>query len=136
MWFKRRKKVPRWSRWLANMVFLIVAISITALIYQQAIAPGETENYDDFAECLTKKGAVLYSTDWCEYCQDQKKAFGKSFSYIHYVNCDFNGALCKEKGIYSYPTWYIGDKKQKAGILSLSRLAVLTGCEYKEVKNK
>lgn len=133
MWFKRRKKVPRWSRWLANTVFLIVAISITALIYQQAIAPGETENHDAFAKCLTENEAVLYANDWCDYCQSQKKAFGESFSHIHYVNCDFNGVLCQEKGIYSYPTWYIGDKKQKSGMLSLNRLGFLTSCEYTEV---
>ena len=43
--------------------------------------------YDTFAQCLTENEAVMYGTDWCSYCQNQKSLFGNSFNNIAYVNC-------------------------------------------------
>lgn len=34
---------------------------------------------DDFAKCLTEKGAKMYGTSWCGHCKNQKALFGDSF---------------------------------------------------------
>ena len=65
------------------------------------------KNYDEFAKCLTQKGAVMYGAEWCPHCKDQKAAFGDSFKYINYVECPDNTQLCIDKGIQGYPTWII-----------------------------
>jgi len=85
-------------------------------------------NYDDFAKCLTEKGAKMFGTEWCAHCKDQKKLFGDSFQYIDYIDCDKNEKECDTAGIKGYPTWIIDGEKYE-GEQKLSRLASLTGCE-------
>ena len=65
------------------------------------------KNFDEFAKCLTQKGAVMYGAVWCPHCIEQKAAFGDSFKYINYVECPDNTQLCIDKGISGYPTWII-----------------------------
>ena len=57
------------------LFILIILLTISAC----SDKPGE---YDVLANCLTEKGAVMYGTEWCSHCQNQKKSFGKSFEYI------------------------------------------------------
>jgi len=33
----------------------------------------KNEPSDEFAICLTDSGAVIYGTEWCGHCRDQKK---------------------------------------------------------------
>lgn len=68
----------------------------------------KNNNYDEFAKCLTEKGAVMYGAEWCTHCKEQKAAFGDSFKYIKYIECPENILLCTDKGINGYPTWIIG----------------------------
>lgn len=90
--------------------------------------PGE---YDTFAQCLTEKGATMYGTEWCSHCKNQKKAFGDSFRYVDYVDCDKFKSECAKAGVRSYPTWTIdGDKYP--GEQPLYKLASLTGCKLNE----
>ena len=73
-----------------------------------------TGNYDEFAQCLSGKGASMYGAYWCSHCENQKKMFGGSFKYVNYVECTENEDLCNEKGIQGYPTWII-DNQQYPG---------------------
>ena len=82
---------------------------------------------DDFARCLSEKGAVMYGTEWCSHCQEQKARFGKSFSFVEYVDCDKNREECLEKGIRGYPTWIINGERY-SGVQSLKKLSELTSC--------
>lgn len=80
-----------------------------------------------FAQCLTDKGVIMYGSDSCEYCQNQKKMFGSSFEKINYVKCDFDKQICEQKGISGYPVWEIGGKLS-AGVKTFNQLANATGC--------
>ena len=82
---------------------------------------------DLLAQCLTEKGAVMYGTEWCSHCKAQKEAFGSSFKYVDYVDCDLNQDRCTEAGVKGYPTWNI-DGKNYPGAQPLERLASLAGC--------
>ena len=89
---------------------------------------GEAGQYDEFAQCLTEKGAVMYGTDWCPYCKNQKAMFGASFKNIDYVNCDFSKAECDKNGVTGYPTWKVGGQSF-SGVQPLTKLGSLAGCE-------
>lgn len=86
---------------------------------------------ESFAKCLTEKGAVMYGTDWCSHCNDQKDDFGDEFEYIDFVDCDVNKQACVEAGVTGYPTWII-DGESYPGRQELNRLASLTGCSLEE----
>jgi hypothetical protein len=107
------------------MKLLIIAM-LTASLFLIGCS-GEATNYDDLAQCLTDKGAVMYGTEWCSHCQNQKKAFGDSFQYIDFVDCDQSRDKCLDAGIQGYPTWKI-EGVNYPGEQSLDRLAGLAGC--------
>ncbi len=81
----------------------------------------------DFAKCLMKKGWIMYGVDTCEYCLAQKKIFGQAFEQIHYINCDFQETICREKGLSYYPVWGNGTKLL-TGIQTFQKLAAESGC--------
>ena len=92
------------------------------------------ENVDNFAKCLTEKGAVMYGTFWCPHCANVKKEFGESFRYIEYVECDPRGdneqsELCIKKGIEAYATFEFTDGSRLVGEPSFEELSSKTGCE-------
>lgn len=89
---------------------------------------------DEFAKCLTEKGAVMYGTTWCHVCQSQKTLFGESWQYVNFTDCDSDkGAiLCDEKRITGYPTWFFADGTSVEGKASISILSAKTGCTFAE----
>lgn len=105
------------------IVGAIVLFALFSLIKPPA-APGQ---YDDFAQCLTDKGAVMYGTEWCPHCKDQKALFGNSFDKVNYVDCDDNRQMCLDAGVEGYPTWTINGENY-AGTQALSTLAEVSGC--------
>lgn len=109
------------------IIGVIVIIAIAAAVMsmnQEPLGPGP---YDDFAQCLTSEGAVMYGTDSCTYCKAQKADFGNSFQYINYVNCDFDSGACDAAGVRGFPTWTYELAKLE-GKQSLNYLSDLTGC--------
>jgi len=106
------------------LFLLIFSLTLTAC----SKGPGK---YDTFAQCLFEKDAIMYGTEWCSHCQNQKKAFGKSFQYINYVDCDKYSEECLKNGVRGYPTWIINEESY-SGEQSLPRLASLSGCELRE----
>ena len=59
----------------------IIVLAVSAYSVYSINKPGL---YDNFAKCLTEKGAVMYGAmDWCKFTQAQKAMFGKSFKYIN-----------------------------------------------------
>ncbi len=83
------------------------------------------------AQCLTEKGAVMYGTQWCGHCSDQKKAFGsESKEFLPFVDCDKKTGTCTKEGITGYPTWKFSDGTTLTGTQSLEDLAQKTGCSY------
>lgn len=83
---------------------------------------------NSLAKCLTEKNIVMYGTEWCSHCQNQKKLFGNDFKDVTFVDCDQNPGKCDAAGVTGYPTWKIMGKNYP-GEMSLSQLASLSGCK-------
>ncbi|OGI72934.1 hypothetical protein A3D42_01645 [Candidatus Nomurabacteria bacterium RIFCSPHIGHO2_02_FULL_41_18] len=92
--------------------------------------PGE---YDEFAQCLSDKGAKFYGAFWCPHCANQKKMFGSSQKFLPYIECSNPAGsaqlpICTEKGINTYPTWEFADGSRLSGEIPMAQLAEKTGC--------
>ena len=112
----KSSKSKHYAVW-STVVFIILAITVYS-VYSMS-KPGQ---YDDFAKCLSDKGAVMYGAmDWCKYTQAQKGMFGKSFKYINYH--EFN----ELEGIKKTPTWVINGVWYE-NTQSFDTLAKVTGC--------
>ena len=112
----------------SKKIFLAVAVIIIAVViligysaYANSIAPGP---YDNFAKCLTEKGAVMYGAiEWCKYTKEQANMFGKSFKFLDYR--DYK----QGENIKITPTWIINSERYEK-VQGFDRLASLTGCSY------
>jgi len=120
-------------------VIVIIIIIVAAVIFNQSKpgnspGPSGPSKYDDFAKCLTEKGAKMYGAFWCPHCQNQKAEFSSSFQYVNYQECTVNGQqnsfaqACQDAGIKGYPTWKFPDGTVKEGEVPLADLAKITGC--------
>ena len=112
-------------------VIAILAAIVAIFIYIE-MGNGPTVVSDEFAKCLTSKGAAMYGAYWCSACREQKNIFGSAFQYVNYIECDPKGSnanpeLCTEKNIERFPTWII-DNVTHVGILRANELGGLTGC--------
>lgn len=115
----RRKKKKK-TKLIIYSVIIIILLIIGGSIANYFLTSGP---YDDFAKCLTEKGAVMYGAiEWCKYTQGQAAMFGKSFKYIDYRD------ESELPGIRTRPTWVI-DGKWYEKVQSFETLAIATGCE-------
>lgn len=117
-----------------GIVAIIVVIGIVVLIVGLAMPATPSVDYSSFAKCLTQAGAKMYGAYWCPHCQDQKEAFGKSWSYVSYVECATPGnneqnQECSDAGIRGYPTWIFSNGQRVEGQASFFDLARLTNCQ-------
>ncbi|MEK6915630.1 MAG: hypothetical protein AABW89_03780 [Nanoarchaeota archaeon] len=120
------------------IIGVVLVVIILSVIFFFGIKSGEEynrEEVDNFAKCLTEKGAVMYGAFWCPHCARTKKKFGESFQFINYVECDPRGEneqslLCLDKKIDSYDTWEFNDDydSRLIGEPSFEALASSTGC--------
>ena len=118
-----------------NQLLLAAAAAAFAFLLWAALpapaAPAghsQAEPTADFAQCVSESGAVMFGTDWCSHCREQKELFGEYFELVEYVNCDYNRGLCDANGVRGYPTWIIGGESYP-GTKPLETLSALTGCE-------
>jgi glutaredoxin len=110
-----------------NILVIGIIILIVGIFYI-SLRPKSPGQYDEFAQCLSEKGVVMYGTSWCSFCQRQKDLFGRSFGYIDFVDCDRNRQECLSAGVQGYPTWKINGENFP-GFKSLQELSDLSGCE-------
>lgn len=115
-----------------TLLIVLGAILLAAFLYSQSGAAHATYEgpraTEEFAECISDSGAILYGTSWCSHCQNQKALFGSTIEKINFIDCGASREACSEAGITAYPTWVIGGEKY-LGTQSLEKLAQLTGCE-------
>jgi hypothetical protein len=132
---KEKTKIP-----LGKIIGFIVVIGIVfllgLLIFNFATAGSE---YKEFAQCLTDSGTKMYGAYWCPACAEQKDSFGKSWKYVDYIECSLPNRggqtqKCNAEGIQSYPTWEFPDGQKTGGVISLSQLSQITGCELHDTK--
>ena len=111
--------------------YIILAIIGAILIFSILLAKAYMDkpgSYDEFAKCLTEKGAIIYGNDFCHYTSNQLGFFGKSKSYLNYIKCAENEGLCNQKGIKITPTWEINGKMYKQ-VQTFETLSSITGCK-------
>ena len=121
---KRERKVNKKKYVVFSLLILIIIFSLIT-IYSYSKKPGE---YNEFAQCLTDKGAIIYGNDYCSYTNIQLNYFGKSKKFLNYVKCADNEKLCNEKGIKTTPTWEI-DGKMYEQVQTFEKLSLITGCK-------
>ncbi|MEK6983106.1 MAG: hypothetical protein AABX33_00905 [Nanoarchaeota archaeon] len=109
------------SKYYAMAFAVLVLVLATAAYSVYSInKPGP---YDNFAKCLSEKGAVMYGAmDWCKFTQAQKGMFGRSFKYINYH--EFKDL----PGIKKTPTWVINGAWHE-NVQSFEKLTALTECK-------
>jgi hypothetical protein len=81
-----------------------------------------------FGQCLKDKGLIMYGSDRCDVCLNQKQILGEDFQDINYVNCDSYSDICESRSIRSYPVWSVNNENYYKGIKSIPELAELSGC--------
>ncbi len=102
-------------------IFIIIIALISFIVVSSSKKPGQ---YDNFAKCLTEKGAIMYGAiEWCEYTKEQANMFGKSFKYVNYK--DYK----EGSDISITPTWIIDGQKYER-VQSFQKLSELTGCTF------
>ncbi len=117
------------TNYIAGIIaIVIIAAFVVFALSRQNVVPGQ---YDEFAKCLLEKGTVMYGTEWCSHCKNQKALFGTSFQYVNYVDCDASKQACLAAGVTGYPTWAI-DGTSYPGEKKLEDLAVLSKCELNQ----
>jgi|SRR3989344_5274618 len=115
------------SRIVFYLLFTLFLFTLLFLILLVGCS-NKANEHDALAKCLTEKGVIMYGTEWCSHCKNQKAAFESSFQYINYVDCDKNRNQCLKAGVEGYPTWVINGQNYP-GEQPLSRLASLAGCQ-------
>ena len=101
----------------------VISVVILSIAVYSVYSINKPVPYDDFAKCLTEKGAVMYGAmSWCHFTQGQKGMFGKSFKYINYHEFQ------ELNGIKKTPTWVINGAWHE-NVQSFDKLAALTGCK-------
>jgi hypothetical protein len=114
-----------------KVIFGILVVCLAILVGGILLAsrpPAVSANYDDFAKCLSSKGAVMYGAYWCPHCQNTKKNFGDSFQYVNYVECTVDIKKCTDANITGYPTWTFSSGTRLEGEQSFSDLAKASSC--------
>ena len=120
----RHGRKPSNKKWLVLGAVLAAFLLLALGVYSLTTGPG---SYDDFADCMKEKGAVIYGNDFCSYTQRQKTYFGKSFKRLNYVRCADYPDLCKTKGIQVTPTWEVSGKMYPE-VQTFERLSAISGC--------
>lgn len=121
----RKKKPVNYRGYVIFSLVIIIIILLPLTVYSYMKKPGQ---YDEFAQCLTSTGAVIYGNDFCQYTAKQLNFFGKSKKYLNYIRCAENQELCDEKKISITPTWQINGEMYEQ-VQTLEKLSLLSGCE-------
>ncbi len=127
------KKQQGMGKLIAFGAIVLVLIVLLVIVFSSGGSNYDRAEVDAFAQCLTDSGTKMYGAFWCPHCARTKKAFGDSFQYIAYVECDPRGdnqqaELCLELEIEEYDTWIFGDGTRTVGEPSFEELAAGSGC--------
>lgn len=105
----------------------MVLILFAGYLYLRKPKEAKTD-LDAFAKCLRSKNVTMYGASWCSHCANQKEVFGKSFTYVPYVECPADPKTCIAKGVELYPTWIFPDGHALTGEQTLQKLSAESGC--------
>jgi len=119
-----------------NRSYVGIVFCLSAILLLGAFASAQQaqrDKVDSFAKCLTRKNATMYGNLLCSHCDDQRKMFGESFKFIHYVECSQTGTpqdvnTCKISQVRYTPTWILGNGERLVGVQTFKQLGEKTGC--------
>lgn len=114
------------------LVGVMAVVALVLFVFRSAPIKDNPE-LDAFAKCLTQKGAVVYGTDYCEWCQKQKADLGGGWQFINYVNCQTDPQKCVSQNIQGTPTWIFQDGSRLVGYQTLDKLSQQTSCPLPSV---
>ena len=113
-----------------KLMILVLVVLVLIFVFWRG-DKAEAEKLDEFAQCLSDKGLIMYSAEWCSHCQNEKRAFGDSFKFITYIECPVEVQKCLTAGIEAYPTWIGSDGRKLIGEQGIEKLSEESGCEIK-----
>lgn len=126
------KKGKQSSYYLYGATALVV-VGLIAFAANDSLKETTPSPYEEFAQCLTERGATMYGAWWCPHCDNQKELFGSAFDQVNYVECSTAARTmnqtCQDAGIEGYPTWKFEDGSRLGGEQSLESLSAKSGCE-------
>ncbi len=115
------------------LVLIGVVFVVTFVVFRLHTSSYIPNKLDAFAKCLTEKGAVMYGTDYCEWCQKQKADFGSAWQFVNYANCVSDPQKCTAQNIQSTPTWIFSDGERLIGYQTLENLSKQSSCPLPSV---
>ena len=116
------------SQIVAITTVMALGLAVTSWLVFGFGRTSEAGALDGFAQCLTQRGFTMYGAYWCPHCQNEKKRFGDSFTYVNYVECTAEPKKCLAANISGYPTW-VGPKGLRLeGEQGTSRLSKASKC--------
>ena len=137
---QQREHRPRTPRKKMNPGTIVMIVLLGGLVlYSVVVAMGGGSgggdidpnfDYEEFSSCMLESDAIFYGTNWCQFCQEQKRMLGPTYDDHgdeFFVDCDANAQECQSAGVTSYPTWVIGDQRL-TGVQELSTLASAMDC--------
>jgi len=115
------------------IILIVVALGLLGFLIWGGLrnVPNNPE-LESFARCLTEKGAVMYGTNWCSWCQKEGANFNDAWRFISYIDCSEKPKDCLVLGVEVTPTWIFPDGKKLVGYQGLEKLARESGCELPE----
>ncbi|MBL7051868.1 MAG: vitamin K epoxide reductase family protein, partial [Nanoarchaeota archaeon] len=121
---------------LKSIFTIIIIINLLPFLFFNTVQA--EQNYNDFAQCLTDSGLVIYSSSQCGACAYQEDLFGDSYELLNVVEChpaseDYNPELCNEREISATPTWILeveGEEfEREIGYQNFEQLSSWASCE-------
>lgn len=136
---KAQREVQSLKSKIWMRVFWVVAVLILTSIALWAYSAFKVDphEFDNLAKCLSEKGVVMYGAYWCPHCQEQKKMFRDSFTFIKYIECasveDPHEMTeeCKAAKIEGYPMWIFPGDVRLGGEQTPEKLAKISDCPLK-----
>ncbi len=109
-------------------IIVLIAGAVCFLIWKQISVSQASPGLNAFAKCLADKGAVMYGTQSCSWCQKQEAGFKSAWQYINYTDCFKEPNKCVAEKIEGTPTWIFPDGKRLVGYQPLENLSKESGC--------
>lgn len=110
-----------------NLLFVIF-VSLFLVACSSDTNEYTLEQRNSLAQCMTDAWAIMYGTERCQHCKNQKSRFWEAFELINFVDCDANRIQCQAAWVKWFPTW-VSWSETFAWDMKLEQLAEIYGCQ-------